>query len=78
MEKHKQEIIYRITKSFLKSIQQIINSSVKLQHPSRAYVLSVGGNKKVKRLINDLYNNATIFLNRKKEKINESGLPISV
>lgn len=58
------------TLDIIQSIQYVLNTNVKLEqrYPERNidnWSLTIGGNKQVKRILDLLYGNATIFLDRK-------------
>ena len=58
------------TLDIIQSIQYILKTNVKLErrYPERNidnYSLTIGGNKQLKRILDELYGNATIFLDRK-------------
>lgn len=56
------------TKDFLLSLMEVFNKDLKLYCNNNVYELSIGGNNQVKNITNYLYNNATIYLDRKYEK----------
>lgn len=53
------------TYNFLTTIKEILNLKIKLNFHTNIYVLSVGGNKQVKRVVDWLYKDATIYMERK-------------
>ena len=61
------------TKSFLDGVQYFCGTSVKLSKPSKAFVLHIHGNEQVRRMIQYMYGNSTIWLDRKLAKIKSRG-----
>lgn len=57
------------TKDFLLGIQNHLNINKKMSNPTRAYRLDIGGNNQVKKVINYLYKDSTVYLKRKYDKI---------
>jgi len=55
------------TKSFLNTLQKILQTSNKLSKVGRTYSLAVNGNKKPSAIFEWMYDDATIFLDRKRE-----------
>lgn len=55
------------TESFLSSLQKILETANKLGAHGRAYSLSVNGRQKAGHIFEWMYDNAIIFLDRKKE-----------
>lgn len=65
------------TKHFLDFIQKLFGTQNKLGTRGKAYCLSICGNKKVDKILKQMYNNCNVWLDRKKEKaIAELRLPL--
>lgn len=63
------------TKEFLEGIQKYFHTSVKMEkrHKDKVnnYAFSIGGNRQAEKILNILYNNATVYLQRKYNKYQE-------
>ena len=58
------------TYDMVSNIQKVLGTNVKLEqrHPERNinnYQITIGGNNQVKRILDSLYSNSTIYLERK-------------
>ncbi len=66
--KYEYAIQFTGTKEFLEKLMEILNKNLKLYYHNNAYELSIGGNNQVKEIANYLYNDSTVYLDRKYEK----------
>ena len=70
-EKPEWEISFISSKFFLEQILKELNKEKKLYSCGNNFRISFKAKQDIKDIINYLYNNATIYMNRKKEKANE-------
>lgn len=56
------------TKEFLEKLMEIFNKNLKLYYHNNAYELTIGGSEQVKRITKYMYENSTVYLDRKYEK----------
>lgn len=66
----KYRISFSGTPHFLQKIQQILGTKVKMKSFSKIHIIDIGGRHQVKRILHYMYDNATIYLDRKMEKAN--------
>ena len=59
------------TKNILDSFQFILNTNIKLQKRGNIFILCIHGNNQVKRILDLLYTNSSIYLDRKYNKYKE-------
>lgn len=61
------------TYDFLTKLKEILNINTKLNFHTNIYVLSAAGNKQCKKIVDWMYKDATIYLQRKYDKIYKEG-----
>lgn len=59
------------TEQMLLSIQEKLGVQLKMQKPRKTYIFSIGGNKQVKKILEYLYGDSYVYLDRKHLKYKE-------